>query len=503
MGAVCCFVIMSFGVALGDSWHIESVDTTGMVGACTSIALDSADNPHISYFDSDYNYNLKYACYDGTTWHIETVDAAGNVGHNTSIALDSSDNPHISYYDLGNANLKYAFYDGASWHIENVDTIGDVGEYTSIALDSSDYPHISYYDDSNNNLKYARYDGFSWHIETVDTSEFVGEYTSIALDSADNPHISYYSEGSSSLMYARYDGTTWHIETVDTKAIVGEYTSIALDSSDNPHISYLDWSPNYDLKYARYDGTTWHIESADTAGYVGMDNSLALDSSDNPHISYFDFSPNYDLKYAWYGPNVGINLTAFSAISSDNAILLNWSVETTEGEQISGFNLYRHPLTADVAESYSSPLQKNNGDWAQINSALITGENPYTYTDSSVDSGKCYEYRLEAVLADETTETLGTTQVTTEEPTTFAIVSLYPNPSYETMTCLLSVPDAGLVELELYDLSGRMLLEKQINVREPNEISAVLDVSGLASGVYTLQATCGGVEASARCVVVR
>jgi len=120
-----------------------------------------------------------------------------------------------------------------------------------------------------------------------------------------------------------------------------------------------------------------------------------------------------------------------------------------------------------------------------------------------VQGGLTYEYELEAVLADETAETLGTTQATTAQPTTFAILSLYPNPASETMTCLLSVPNAGTVDLQLYDLSGRMVWEKQINVSEPNEMSAVLDVSCLASGVYTLQATCGGLEASARCVVAR
>jgi hypothetical protein len=71
------------------------------------------------------------------------------------------------------------------------------------------------------------------------------------------------------------------------------------------------------------------------------------------------------------------------------------------------------------------------------------------------------------------------------------------------MTCLLSVPDAGTVELALYDLSGRMVLEERQEVSEPTEIEAVLDVSCLASGVYTLQASFGGVEASARCVVAR
>lgn len=41
-------------------------------------------------------------------WSIQTVDSEGNVGYYTSIALDSSDRPHISYYDETNDDLKYA-----------------------------------------------------------------------------------------------------------------------------------------------------------------------------------------------------------------------------------------------------------------------------------------------------------------------------------------------------------------------------------------------------------
>ena len=120
-----------------------------------------------------------------------------------------------------------------------------------------------------------------------------------------------------------------------------------------------------------------------------------------------------------------------------------------------------------------------------------------------MEFGVAYEYRLEAVLADDAPEILGTTQATAGQPASFAILALYPNPSSDYLTCLLALPEAGAVELALYDISGRLVLERQFEATEPTEMEAVIDVSGLASGVYTLRANQGGAIITARAVVAK
>jgi len=514
----------------GTKWTIEAIDTDGFAGDYSSIALDNSGLPHISYYDDSNGY-LKYAYKQGASWFIKVVDSEKNSGIYTSIALDSENHPHISYLyspSQYSGSLKYAYYDGTKWNISVIDSgSGIVGMYTSIALDSNDNPHISYFDSSNKDLKYAYYDGTKWNISIVDSTGDVGWFTSIAIDSNDHPHISYYDMTNGDLRYALFNGSSWNKIIVDSSGDQGWFTSLALDSSDYPHISYYD-NFGYNLKYAYYDGGSWHIEPIDIKGDVGYFTSIKLGSSDNPHISYYD-ATNSDLRYAWYGVQDYINLISFIAKPNGSSVVLKWTISTDE--QISGFNLYRRIatpstktiqgrtavpgcLTGDNAQSptYSnttvrenshSPLQMDdNTQWTRVNTTLITGTNPYSYTDNSVKPETIYEYKLEAVVLDRQ-ETLGTTECTSGNgtPNSFDIVSIYPSPASSIINFDVNIPTSSDIDIAIYDITGRRVATIESGQYNEGEYTLSSDITGLTDGVYVVKMMAGGLSASKRFVV--
>jgi len=139
---------------------IYTVDSTGDVGQYSSIAIGTDGNPVISYYDFT-NGDLKVVkcgnveCDSGNT--IYTVDSTGVVGAFTSIAIGTDGNPIISYYEFSFRDLKVAHCGNPSCSSGNtiytVDSTGIVGEFISIAIGTDNNPVISYHDFTNGDLK--------------------------------------------------------------------------------------------------------------------------------------------------------------------------------------------------------------------------------------------------------------------------------------------------------------------------------------------------------------
>ena len=351
----------------------------GDVGAYSSFALDSNDDPHMSYYDADGRNLMYYYYYTPTeTSYIEItipVDTTGDVGAYTSLALDSNENPHISYYDVTNGDLKYAIIEGSTCTTETVDSTGDVGSYSSLALDSNNNAHIIYYDATNHDLKYARWTGTAWTTEIVDSTGNVGAYASLALDSNNNPHTSYFDGyPNNNLKYAKKTGTSWTIETVDASKDVGRYTSIAIDSSNYPHISYYDnnWG---DLKYAKMTNSGWLVKNVDNVGDVGGYTSIVLDSNNHPHISYFDWDNN-NLKYA-KDPDETINSLFYDAFDSNgdlqnDGVKFSFDIDTTFSATLPVY-VYAY-LTDNIGNLWATnnTLISITSDQTETNDLIVT-----------------------------------------------------------------------------------------------------------------------------------
>jgi hypothetical protein len=212
--------------AYGKAWHawdLEVIDSH-FVGPPNVIAVDFMDRPHIFY---EAHLSTDYARWTGAAWDDTTViyDHVDWI----SIAIDSKNRPHVSYYeDSWAGSVWYSWYNGTDWLSERVEyQLGSSYGYTSLALDSLDRPHISYYDadsDLSSGLRYAKWNGATWDTQTVDSGD-VGTHTSLALDCMDRPHISYYDWGNDDLKYTRWTGAAWVTETVVFGGDVGEWSS--------------------------------------------------------------------------------------------------------------------------------------------------------------------------------------------------------------------------------------------------------------------------------------
>ncbi|UCG69604.1 MAG: fibronectin type III domain-containing protein, partial [Thermoplasmata archaeon] len=407
-------------------WSIEQVEG-GWVGDFSSLAIDSNNNSHISYYDNS-NGDLKYAKWAGNSWSTETVDSTNDVGKFTSIALDSNNHPHISYFNATSEDLKYAYWTGSVWNIQTVDDDGSVGGYTSIAVDINDHPHISYYEYSGTALKYAHWNGTSWNIETVDRPDRVGEYSSIALDSNDYPHIGYYDLDNRKVKYAFWNGSSWKIQVVDNAP--GGHTSLALDSNDYPHICYLRiqdlWlSVNSWLKYASWNGTSWNIREVDSGNMdypfkdkVGMYSSIVIDANDDSHISYID-EVNNQLKYAkrngssWSKQVVGGGGSWTSiALNSENYVRISYSYSglryakmlppvpyPPQNLQVNHGNEYINMTWNAPTNEGGAPITNYNvyrKEGSDQEEFLLDVGNVTTYNDTSVSNGVTYYYRVTA-----------------------------------------------------------------------------------------------------------
>jgi hypothetical protein len=160
-------------------------------------------------------------------------------------------------------------------------------------------------------------------------------------------------------------------------------------------------------------------------------------------------------------------------------------------------------ITWLVAGGLEATVERTIGDglWQPTARLLADGSGRMTYEDHDVDPGHRYGYRL--ALSDQGAEVrAGEVWVDVPLSARFSLRGAVPNPAIAGLQVAFTLPDAGPVRLEMYDVGGRLVLERTTILGAGSHVTN-LGGAELATGVYLLRLTHGGRSLTSRVSVMR
>ncbi|TKJ41220.1 hypothetical protein CEE37_06025 [candidate division LCP-89 bacterium B3_LCP] len=122
--------------------------------------------------------------------------------------------------------------------------------------------------------------------------------------------------------------------------------------------------------------------------------------------------------------------------------------------------------------------------------------------DGPVDLGFDFESNL-PLNAPNPFEDIMMTQIDNAVPAQFEVLGAYPNPFNPSTVLSYQLPVASLVNLSIYDISGRLVTELVNGWRDAGVHEVTFNGSALASGIYIYQLDIGSYSASGKMVLMK
>jgi len=419
------------------------------------------------------------------TW-IRMVPSLDQVSQSCAMVLNDQDLPMICYGPsaAGNQGLYFAWFDGTEWN----ETLVEPLQYTStncrMVRDDDGVISVLYSGTMYNSLRFARFDGTEWQTEEI-WGDKPNSYD-FTLDSQGNPHVAYVTDPDNSLIYAVREGTGWTAESIGhcgTPPI-----AIAVDSQDRPH---LIWSASGNqTRHGWPESGVWNQESVSSGIYCyGMD--LYADESDALHL-------------AMTGVASG-NLLVYSCRQGSG-----WSSETVDSMKggacsiITGQDGRVHIAYAETINSDMRYAVKSGGAWStQVVS--WQGMNGYGISlvlnslgDPCMLNGR-YTTQCELVWWG---DDVGVSQDEFLPVPEAARLLIEPNPASAGATVRVHTDRAGSYSLDLFDLTGRLVITLFSGTLSVGESVLSPDLGGLPDGTYHLVLGGEGLRKTARMVLL-
>ncbi len=202
--------------------------------------------------------------------------------------------------------------------------------------------------------------------------------------------------------------------------------------------------------------------------------------------------PGSGRAYSFINSNtLPVTLLNFSGYRSGSRNQLQWTTVTEINNQ--GFELQRSAdgnnfTTIDFIQSQSTGGNSN----VQLS---------YLYTDNSISTGKHY-YRLRQLDIDGQGRFSNVIKIDGQIPSEVRVDGVFPNPVVtNTLNLQLTSPNRQSLAIYLYDMSGRIVLSRNIPV-ETGSNTIPVDISQAATNLYQLKImdsrgyNCGNIKVS-------
>lgn len=158
---------------------------------------------------------------------------------------------------------------------------------------------------------------------------------------------------------------------------------------------------------------------------------------------------------------------------------------------------------ADFADSYNMQISTNSDFSADLDeiSEITGGGSVITYSQLLLDGSTTYYWRVRATNAfgdsewstvwSFTTETVTSAENEEQLPTEIVLYPNYPNPFNPTTSISYSLPQATSVNLQVFDLTGRLVATLASGMMPAGRHEVSFDASNMASGMYIYRLEAG------------
>ncbi len=191
---------------------------------------------------------------------------------------------------------------------------------------------------------------------------------------------------------------------------------------------------------------------------------------------------------SWSQAPLPVELTSFTALTSNDEIRLNWKTSTEVNSY--GFNVERASLQ-------TSPGQDS---WKKIGFVEGHGnsnsEKQYDFIDKNVLSGNKYFYRLKEINTNGSFEYSEVVEADLSVPLEFILSQNYPNPFNPTTKIKYTIPAAGTrnalsAQLKVYDILGNEIATLVNEEKPAGTYEVEFGAKNLPSGMYFYKLTVG------------